>query len=135
MSEQITIGKVAKQAGVNIQTVRYYERRALLTPAKRLDSGYRLYTVDAVRRIVFIKRAQDLGFTLKEIGSLLRLRSGRTVRCDEFRRKAEVHARDVREKVEKLRAIEKVLQQLIASCQKRTATDRCPILRSLEDER
>lgn len=135
VDEQITIGKVAKRAGVNIQTVRYYERRGLLLPSRRLESGYRLYPDDAVRKIVFIKKAQLLGFTLKEIRSLLRLRSGRTVRCDEVRRKAESHARDVQEKIGKLRSIEKVLRDLIKSCRRRVSTETCPILRSLEDER
>lgn len=134
-SEQITIGKVAKGAGVNIQTVRYYDRRGLLAPARRLESGYRLYPQDAVRKILFIKNAQALGFTLKEIGSLLRLRAGKTGRCDDVRRKAEIHARDVRAKIESLRSIDKALRRLIKSCARRTATESCPILRSLEDDK
>lgn len=133
MDEQITIGKVARRAGVNIQTVRYYERRGLLLPSRRLGSGYRLYQEEAVRKISFIKNAQLLGFTLKEIGSLLRLRAGKTVRCDDVRRKAETHARDVQEKIARLRSIEKVLRALIRSCQRRASTETCPILRSLED--
>lgn len=135
VDEQITIGKVAKRAGVNIQTVRYYERRGLLLPSRRLESGYRLYPDDAARKIIFIKNAQLLGFTLKEIGSLLRLRADRTVRCDDVRRKAEIHARDVQEKIGRLRSIEKVLRELIRSCQRRASTETCPILRSLEDEK
>lgn len=135
MEDGLKIGVVARRAGVNIQTLRYYERRGLVVPGRRLDSGYRLYTEDAIRKVLFIKNAQELGFTLREIGSLLRLRAGRAVRCDEVRRKAEAHARDVRARIERLRAIEKVLGELIRTCRRRAATEACPILRSLEDQR
>ena len=74
MDRALTVGKVAKRAGVNLQTVLYYERRGLLTPDGRTDAGYRLYSSDAARKILFVKNAQSLGFTLNEIAGLLRLR-------------------------------------------------------------
>lgn len=132
MDANLTIGKVAKRAGVNIQTVRYYERRGILSPDGRRDSGYRLYADDAIRKIRFIKNAQELGFTLKEIDRLLRLSVGKAARCEDVRKKAEKHLKDVQGKVEHLKSIEKILGELIRTCLKKGRTDPCPILRSLE---
>jgi len=135
MNEPLTIGKVASAAGVNIQTIRYYERRRLLAPASRLESGYRLYRLDALQKLRFIKNAQKLGFSLEEIRSLLQLKSGPAVSCGKVREKAAAHARDIRERIERLMAMEKVLVRLVATCQKRGRTGECPILASLESEK
>lgn len=135
MMRELTIGKVAKAARVNVQTVRYYERRRLLEPALRSESGYRIYREAAIQRLHFIKNAQGLGFSLKEIGSLLGLRSGGAASCAGVRRKAVAHARDVRERIARLRAMERVLSRLIRTCQRRGRTVECPILRSLEVQR
>lgn len=132
MSPMLTIGKVAKEATVNIQTVRYYERIGLVKPNARRDSGYRLYTDEAILKISFIKHAQELGFTLEEISALLRLRVGRPTRCEEVRARAERRLEDVRKKIAHLRRMEQVLVELITSCRSRKTTDPCPILRSLE---
>lgn len=135
MNEELTIGKVATGAGVNIQTIRYYERRRLLEPAARRESGYRLYHRDALRKLRFIKNAQELGFSLEEIRSLLRLKSGPAVSCGKVREKAAAHARAIRERIGRLQAMEKVLLKLVKTCQKRGRTGECPILASLEAER
>ncbi|MBI4395794.1 MAG: MerR family transcriptional regulator [Elusimicrobia bacterium] len=135
MGAHLTIGKVAKRAGVNIQTVRYYERRGFIKPDARRDSGYRLYGEDTVRRILFIKNAQELGFTLKETDRLLRLSVGKKDRCEDVRKKAEAHFEDVQDKIKRLKSIEKVLGELIRTCLKKGRTDPCPILRSLEVSR
>lgn len=132
MSAELTIGRVARKAGVNIQTVRYYERRGLVSPESYRDSGYRLYTGEAVRKIQFIKNAQELGFTLKEIAGLLRLRVGRRTRCGDVRRKAETKLDQVNEKIGRLQSMKRVLRGLIHTCRRRGSTDACPILRSLE---
>ena len=132
MNEELTIGQLAKAASVNIQTVRYYERRRLLAPAKRRESGYRVYHEDALRKLRFIKNAQALGFTLEEIRSLLHLRSGGVESCGRVRRKAAAHARDVRERIERLRAMERVLSRLVRTCRRRGRTAECVILQSLE---
>ena len=86
MAETLTAGRLAKAGGVNVQTVRYYERRRLLLPARRTDSGYRLNPPEAVRVLRFIKNAQDLGFTLEEIARLLRLRVRHKGQCGAVRR-------------------------------------------------
>ena len=83
--ERLRTGEVAARAGVNVQTLRYYERRGLLKKPGRRASGYREYSPDAVRLIRFIKRAQELGFTLTEIEDLLRLRSDQTAKCSDVR--------------------------------------------------
>ena len=132
MSENLTIGQAAKQAGVNIQTIRYYERRGFMRPAARRDSGYRLYTEEAIKRILFIKKAQELGFTLKDIARLLRLSVGSAARCQDVRKKAEAHLGNVREKIARLGSIERVLSGLIRTCLKKGRTEPCPILKSLE---
>ncbi|MBI4375331.1 MAG: heavy metal-responsive transcriptional regulator [Elusimicrobia bacterium] len=128
----MTIGRVARLARVNIQTVRYYERRGILSPDGRRESGYRLYSEEAVRKIRFIKNAQELGFTLEEIAGLLRLRVGRRTRCGDVRRKAETKLDQVNEKIVRLQSMRRVLNGLIHTCRRRGSTDACPILRSLE---
>lgn len=132
MNAELTIGRVARGAGVNIQTVRYYERRRLLSPEAYRDSGYRLYSREAVSKLRFIKNAQALGFTLNEISGLLRLRVSSRARCGDVKRKAEVKLAGVQEKIFRLKALERVLRDLLGYCRSRATTDRCPILKSLE---
>lgn len=132
MDRTLTIGQVAKQAGVNTQTLRYYEREGYLRPAGYRESGYRLYRNDAVRRILFIKNAQALGFTLKEINQLLKLRLSRNARCGAVRARAQDHLKDVQTKIKRLQAIERILSELVRICHRRGTTDNCPILKSIE---
>ena len=135
MSAGLTIGKVAKEVGVNIQTVRYYERRHLLAPPVRKPSGYRIYGEEDVRRLRFIKNAQALGFTLREIGDLLNLRVSSIARCGTVQVKAQAKLRQVEAKVHDLRALSRALRNLILACQAEQPTDRCPILKSLDEAR
>jgi len=135
MALGVTIGQLAKSLGVNIQTVRYYERRQLLTPSKRKPSGYRLYGEEAIRRLRFIKNAQALGFTLREIAELLNLRVTSTARCGHVQRKAQAKLGQVEAKVLDLHALINALKALIRACRTGKPTSRCPILRSLEEER
>ncbi len=132
MTERITIGKLAKGAGVNRQTIFYYERRGLLSPARRTDSGYRLYELESVRVIRFIKNAQELGFSLAEIAKLLRLRVGRRTQCGTVRRQAEARLKIVKSKIAALKSMERVLTRLVRTCAKNGTTGSCPILESLE---
>ena len=135
MASDLTIGKLAKQVGVNIQTVRYYERRRMLSPATRTSSGYRLYGEEALRRLRFIKNAQALGFTLREIADLLSLRVSSTARCGDVQRKAQAKLAQVEAKIRDLRALDRALQGLIHACKAGQPTDRCPILKSMEENR
>ena len=134
MSNALRIGEVAAQAGVNVQTLRYYERRGLLEEPERRPSGYRTYAPEAVRLVRFIKRAQDLGFTLKEVHELLRLRESQPRSRTKVRELAEAKIRDIDEKTRHLRAIRKALTVLTDSCACRGSALECPILEALDDE-
>ena len=135
MASELTIGQLAKTVGVNIQTVRYYERLKLLVPTARKLSGYRLYGDDALRRLNFIKNAQAMGFTLREIADLLSLRVSATGRRGDVQRKAQAKLAQVEAKIRDLHALDRALQNLIRACQTGKPTDRCPILKSLDEAR
>jgi len=132
--DQLTRGALARQGGVNIETVRYYERRGLLPEPPRSQSGYRLFSKDDVRRVRFIKRAQELGFSLKEIQELLALRVEPQSTRAGVRQRAEVKIADIDEKIRQLRAMKKSLQRLTASCSGSGPVCGCPILESFEND-
>jgi len=133
MRDTLRIGQLAAEAGVNVETIRFYERRGLLTEPGRRPSGYREYEPDSVRRVRFIKRAQHLGFTLAEIEELLRLRDDRTAKCEDVRSAALGKLRDIEEKIRSLRAMKRALGVLVKSCNKNAAVRECPILEALDD--
>ncbi|TYP93605.1 MerR family transcriptional regulator, mercuric resistance operon regulatory protein [Fodinibius salinus] len=126
------IGDVAKRADVNKETVRYYEKRDLIPKPDRRRSGYRIFTQRHIDQIRFIKRAQQLGFTLSEIKELLELRMNANTTCPEIKSEAQEKYRDVREKIEDLRRIQKTLTDLIDSCSEEGPVGDCPILEALE---
>lgn len=132
----LTIGKVAKLAGVGIETVRFYEREGLVPEPPRRESGYRQYPEETVQRLRFIRRAKDIGFTLKEISEMLGLRVDVSSRatCDAARKLAEEKIADVRGKIRTLRRMETVLARLVNCCKKRSASSECPILEALIKE-
>ncbi len=134
MELPLRIGALAVAAGVGVQALRYYERRGLLTALRRTASGYREYSVDAVRRVVFIRRAQAMGFTLDEIRVLLSLRVREQRRCEPVKEAAEVARRRVREHLTALQRMDAVLERLIHACDARAITEECPILAALEPE-
>src|SRR5437667_10778683 len=100
--ERLTVSKVAKQAGVNLETIRYYENEGVLPKPPRTNSGYRIFSDDSIKQLRFIKHAQELGFSLKEIKELLSLRIKPGSSCADVRRKAETKIVDVDEKIERL---------------------------------
>ena len=128
----LTIGKLAKHGGVNIMTIRYYERRGLLPAPARTASGYRLYTDDAVRRLQFIRQAQLLGFSLTEIQDLLSLRMQPGTTCADIRMRAKEKISAVEKKIEDLERIKNALTALAAACRGKGPTAECPILEALE---
>lgn len=134
MPTELTIGQLAKDAGVHIETIRYYERRHILGPTSRLPSGYRLYNREAARRLHFIKNAQALGFTLQEIADLLDLRVSSAARCGDVQRKAEAKLKHVEAKVRDLQSLATALRRLIRLCRAGQPTDHCPILQALEQK-
>lgn len=127
------IGQLALAASVNIQTLRYYERRGLLSEPGRTAAGHREYPEEAVRRVRFIKRAQGLGFTLTEIEELLRLRDDRNASCSSVRATARARMDDIDRKLAGLRAMRRALAILERSCTSDGSTRECPILEALDD--
>jgi MerR family mercuric resistance operon transcriptional regulator len=128
----LKIGQLAKQSGVNIETIRYYERRNLIPEPPRLASGYRQYSPDYVTRIRFIKRAQDMGFSLTEIADLLALRVNSDSVCDEVQKQAELKIVDIETKIQMLQRMKIALSDLVKACQENQLTDECPILITLD---
>lgn len=133
MATGLRIGEVAKEADVNIQTLRYYERRGILPEPERTDSGYRAYDHEAVQVVRFIKRAQDLGFTLQEIEDLLTLRRSKRSTCSQVRALAEAKLVQVDDKLKALRKLKRALAGLIESCETKGAALDCPILDALDE--
>lgn len=128
-----TIGELAKQANINAQTIRYYERRKLVWPNRRSTAGYRFYTSAELKRVLFIKNAQDLGFTLQEIQDLLSLRNKAPQSCANVQKKAEKKLEGIREKMRSLKKMERVLVELVSDCKNRSLNSQCPILEKMED--
>src|ERR687887_2907022 len=126
--------EVARAGGVNLETIRYYERRGLLPKPPRTPDGYRTFGADAVRRLRFIKRAQELGFSLKEVKELLALRVDARTSCADVRRRAEAKIADIEQKLRGLRAMKRALVGLTAACAGRGPVSACPILESLDQE-
>ena len=129
----LTISQVASAADVNVETIRYYERRGLVPAPRRTPSGYRQFAEDAVTRLRFIKHAQDLGFSLKEIQELLALRVRHGGACDTVQRKTRQKIELVEQRIRDLQRIKRTLGRLAAACAARRRTDECPILEALED--
>ena len=130
----LTIGQVARQAGVGVETVRFYERQGLLEEPSRRESGYRQYPGDVVARLRFIKRAKELGFSLKEVKELLALRVNPAITCAEVKRQAEAKIADIEGKIASLLRMKKVLVRLTAVCRGQGPTSECPILDALDKE-
>lgn len=131
--DSMTIGKVAKGAAVGIETVRFYEREGLIEKPPRRDSGYRAYPADTVDRVRFIKRAKELGFSLKEIKDLMALRIAPGATCGQIKKRAEAKIEDIEDKISSLQRMKQALRKLTAACGGKGAVSECPILDALED--
>ena len=129
--EGFTTAQLAREEGVNVETIRYYERHGLLPKAPRTASGYRQFSEGHAIRLRFIRRAQELGFTLKEIEELLAIRVKSASSCADVRRKAEAKIAGVDEKIRHLQAIREALFQITATCSGRGPATECSILEAL----
>jgi len=125
----------AKQADVNIQTLRYYERRNLLRPVARRDSGYRVYDEESVSRVRFIKFAQELGFSLRDIKELLSLKGTDKTACAKTKTRAREKLVEVENRISQLQHMRVALKGLISECEKNRLNHCCPILDHFERER
>lgn len=128
----VTIGKVAREAGLGVETVRFYEREGLLEQPARRPSGYREYAPDAVARLRFIKQAQRLGFTLREIKELLSLKLDPDATRAQVREQAVAKMEDIDRRIEELKRMKKALVPLIEACDGHGALEGCPILDAIE---
>lgn len=121
----IPIGQLSRSTGVNIETIRYYEREGLVPEPARSPGGHRQYTREAVERLRFVRRARELGFSLDEIRQLISFSDG-SQRCEDIRQLAEAHLRDVHQKIRDLRRLQLSLRALTDQCRS-TPADVCPI--------
>lgn len=125
------INKLAQKSKVNIKTVRYYEKRGLIPEPPRTESGYREFPKEIIARIQFIKRSQELGFTLKEISELLSLRVDPDTSCKDIKQRTISKIKNVEEKIKDLQKIKKALSNLSLSCSGEGSLSECPILEAL----
>ena len=125
---KLTIGKLAKQSNVTIETIRYYQRKGLLDEPIKPATGYRLYPSEAIFRIQFIKRAQLCGFSLQEISELLLLDSGH---CSDVQKIAKKKRQQVDNQIKDLTVLRDVLDKLVQGCEKNTSTEHCSLIDTL----
>ena len=128
----LTIGQLAKQADVGVETVRFYEREGLLEKPDRRASGYRQYGGGVVQRLQFIRRAKELGFTLKETKELLSLKLDPSTTCADVKVRAETKIEDIEGKIRTLQRMKRALVKVTKSCSGGGPTSECPILESIE---
>lgn len=132
--EGLETGQLAKLAGVNRETVRYYERRGLLTRPPRTVSGYRKFPEKAVSVVRFIKRAQGLGFSLKEVKELLAMSVDRDSTCGDVKKTALLKFEEIEGKINQLQSMRRVLKKIIEACPGEGALSGCSILESLKEK-
>lgn len=130
----LSIGQVAREAGVGVETVRFYEREGLLEEPPRRASGYRQYSEQVIKRIRFIKRAQRLGFSLKEIQELLALRVDGHASCEEVRQCAEAKIAAIERKLIELHRMRQALREIVAHCTGESPASACPLLEALDQQ-
>ncbi len=133
--EGLTTGQLAKKTDVNIETIRYYERKGLIPKPHRRDSGYRQYSAEMITRIMFIKHAKTLGFSLKEIKDLLSLKHDPKTPCSEVRKRAESKIEDINGKIRTLQKMKKALSKLTKSCTGSGPAKECPILEVVKNKK
>ncbi|MGD9846488.1 MerR family transcriptional regulator [Pseudorhodoplanes sp.] len=133
-AEVLTIGRLSELTGVNIETIRYYEKIGVLPVPARADNGRRVYGPTETRILAFVRRSRQLGFSLNEVRALLRLGGPEKASCREVREIAALHLDDIRAKISDLRKLERLLAKTVVRCTGTTAPD-CPVLDILDIQR
>ena len=128
----LNIGQVAKETGITVETVRFYEKQGLIDAPQRTESGYRQYPLDTVKRIRFIQHAKDVGFTLKNIGELLALRQEPGTSCTDIKLRTTEKIEEVDQKIRELTRIREALARMVMKCTGSNEISQCPILEELE---
>ena len=126
-----TIGQLAKVSGVNVETIRFYEKKGIIAQPVKPKQGYRQYPDETITRIRFIKRAKSLGFNLREISDLLSLSSDGMTNCEDIKARAIEKINEIKEKINRLESMKQALEILSASCGKPQFSDRCPLIDAL----
>jgi MerR family transcriptional regulator, mercuric resistance operon regulatory protein len=132
--EMDTIGGLSRKTGCHIETIRYYERIDLLSKPPRTEGGHRLYDKEQLKRLVFIRRSRELGFSLDEIRTLLKLVDGKRYTCEEVKTVTDRHLENVRRKISDLRRLQKTLRDISAQCEG-GLVPHCPIIDALFEEK
>jgi MerR family mercuric resistance operon transcriptional regulator len=128
--EPFPIGRLATESGVNIETIRFYEKIGVMPQTSRTRAGYRLYTWDHLKRLKFVRRGRELGFSLDELRNLLRLVDGQAYTCAEVRALTLEHVAEIRRKIADLKRLERVMSDIASRCSGRRVPD-CPIIDAL----
>jgi len=126
-----SIGHIARQSGLSVETIRFYEQKGLIEEPERKKSGYRQYDGQAVARLTFIQQAKELGFSLKEIGELLSIKSDTNTDCNAVKQLAQEKLGDIESKIKMLQRMRKSLKKLIDVCPGKAPINDCPILEAL----
>lgn len=130
MGKNFTIGTLSSQAGVNIETIRYYEKESILPAPPRTEGGHRLYNKEHLKRLTFIRRSRELGFSLGDIRTMLDMVDGNNLTCEEVKKLTMKHLKDIREKNSDLKRFERTLKGISKQCKGDKAPD-CPIIDAL----
>lgn len=130
----LSIGQVAKQTGITVETVRFYEKQGLIDAPRRSQSGYRQYPQDTIKRVRFIQNAKEVGFTLKDIAELLALRQEPGTSCADIQQRATLKIDEVDQKIRDLNRIRNALARMITKCSETGGLSQCPILEELDEE-
>ncbi len=127
-----SIGQVAKQSNMSVETIRYYEKEGLIEVPERLHNGYRSYKEETMHRLAFIQQAKELGFSLREIGELLSIKSAENMICDDVKQLAQEKLKNIDSKISLLRRMKKSLEKLVDVCPGQAPVSDCPILDALQ---
>ena len=127
---RLTIGNVAKLSGVGVETIRYYEREGIIKQPPRNGGSFREYPEEVIHRVHFIKRAQEIGFSLEEISELLSLRVKGRGTCSKIKEKADLKLGQIEKKIDDLRRIQEALIKVKETCERQAPSDKCPVLES-----
>lgn len=131
----LLIGQVARQTGVSVETIRFYERQGLIQEPPRRPSGYRQYDSNDIHRLTFIQQAKTLGFSLQEIGELLSLKLNPDATCHDVREQAQAKLHDIEDKIRKLKRMQRTIRKLVQDCPGQGPVTDCPILEALDRQR
>jgi MerR family copper efflux transcriptional regulator len=127
------IGELASLSGLSVDTIRFYEKQGLIPSPRRTDANYRMYDADTPRRLIFIRKARDLGFTLQEIGQLLALSEDTHAGASDVKERAEAKLGELDRKISEMKAMRRSLERLVSACSGHGPSYECPILAALAD--